>query len=89
VSIEVCRDPHGTSLQRVAVDHTPQPCKVINNLSDWFVAGTIVVFDEYFGYHGWQRHEHKAFQEFLSRTGLSFEAIGLGHMNLAVRLING
>ena len=54
-----------------------------------FVAGTIVVFDEYFGYHGWQRHEHKAFQEFLSRTGLSFEAIGLGHMNLAVRLING
>jgi hypothetical protein len=62
---EVCRDPHGTSLQRVAVDHTPQPCKVINNLSDWFVAGTIVVFDEYFGYHGWQRHEHKAFQEFL------------------------
>jgi hypothetical protein len=62
---------------------------VFDNLSDWFVAGTIVVFDEYFGYHGWQRHEHKAFQEFLSRTGLSFEAIGLGHMNLAVRLING
>ena len=44
---------------------------------------------EYFGYHGWQLHEHKAFQEFLSRTGLSFQAIGLGHMNLAVRLING
>jgi hypothetical protein len=62
---------------------------VFDNLSDWFVAGTIVVFDEYFGYHGWQRHEHKAFLEFLSRTGLSFEAIGLGHMNLAVRLING
>jgi hypothetical protein len=60
---------------------------VFDNLSDWFVAGTIVVFDEYFGYHGWQRHEHKAFQEFLWRTGL--EAIGLGHMNLAVRLING
>ena len=62
---------------------------VFDNLGDWFVAGTIVVFDEYFGYHGWQRHEHKAFQEFLSRTGLSFEAISLGHMNLAVRLVNG
>jgi hypothetical protein len=62
---------------------------VFDNLSDWFVPGTIVVFDEYFGYHGWQRHEHKAFQEFLSRTGLSFEAISLGHMNLAVRLIDG
>lgn len=62
---------------------------VLDNLGDWFVPGTIVVFDEYFGYHGWQRHEHKAFQEFLQRTGLSFEAISLGHMNLAVRLING
>ena len=62
---------------------------VFDNLGDWFVADTIVVFDEYFGYHGWQRHEHKAFQEFLSRTELSFEAISLGHMNLAVRLING
>ena len=61
---------------------------VFDHLGDWFVAGTIVVFDEYFGYHGWQRHEHQAFQEFLARTGLSFEAISLGHMNVAVRLIN-
>ncbi len=36
---------------------------VFDEIGDWFVAGTIVVFDEYFGYHGWQRHEHKAFQE--------------------------
>jgi hypothetical protein len=62
---------------------------VFDNLGDWFVPGTIVVFDEYFGYFGWQHHEHKAFHEFLSRTGLSFEALGLGHMNLAVRIIDG
>jgi len=61
---------------------------VFESIGDWFVAGTILVFDEYFGYHGWQRHEHKAFQELLSRTGLSFEAISLGHMNLAVRLLD-
>lgn len=62
---------------------------VFDQLGDWFVPGTIIVFDEYFGYHGWQNHEHKAFQEFLERTGLSFEAISLGHMNLAVRLVEG
>jgi Macrocin-O-methyltransferase (TylF) len=61
---------------------------VFDNLGDWFVPGTVVVFDEYFGYFGWQHHEHKAFHEFLSRTGLSFEAISLGHMNLAVRLLD-
>jgi hypothetical protein len=62
---------------------------VFDTLGDWFVAGTVVVFDEYFGYHGWQRHEHKAFHEFLERTEMSFEAISLGHMNLAVRLTEG
>jgi hypothetical protein len=62
---------------------------VFDNLESWFVPGTVVVFDEYFGYFGWQQHEHKAFNEFLSRTGLSFEAIGLGHMNLAVKLTDG
>lgn len=62
---------------------------VLDTIGNWFVPGTIVVFDEYFGYHGWQRHEHKAFQEFLARTGLSFEAISIGHMNLAVRLVGG
>lgn len=60
---------------------------VFDTLGDWFVPGTVVVFDEYFGYHGWQRHEHKAFQEFLARTGLSFEAISIGHMNLAVKIV--
>jgi hypothetical protein len=62
---------------------------VFDHLGDWFVPGTIVVFDEYFGYYGWQHHEHKAFQEFLAQSGLSFEAISLGHMNLAVRLVDG
>ncbi len=62
---------------------------VFDHLGDWFVPGTVVVFDEYFGYHGWQLHEHRAFEEFLARTGLSFSAISLGHMNLAVRLTDG
>lgn len=31
--------------------------------------GCVVVFDEYFGYPGFERHERKAFQEFLSSTG--------------------
>jgi hypothetical protein len=31
--------------------------------------GTVIVFDEYFNYPGWQEHEHKAFREFLLKTG--------------------
>jgi predicted O-methyltransferase YrrM len=35
--------------------------------------GTILVFDEYFNYPGWEDHEHKAFQEFLKREKLEAE----------------
>lgn len=60
---------------------------VFGLLRDRFTAGTVIVFDEYFGYHGWQDHEHKAFHEFLDDTGFTFEALSIGHMNLGVRLL--
>lgn len=60
---------------------------VFDHLGDRFVPGTILVFDEYFGFHGWQFHEHRAFEEFLTSSGLDFEAVAIGHMNLAVQLI--
>lgn len=61
---------------------------VFDGLGDRFVPGTVVVFDEYFGYHGWRQHEHRAFTEFLeSRPDLDFEAVAIGHMNLGVRLV--
>lgn len=62
---------------------------VLETLRDRFVPGTVIVFDEYFGYHGWQRHEHRAFTEFLDATGYSFEGLSIGHMNVAVRLVAG
>jgi len=35
-------------------------------------AGTIIVFDEYFNYPGWELHEHRAFLEFIEFTGLNY-----------------
>lgn len=39
---------------------------------DRIVPGTVILFDEYFNYPGWQHHEHRAFTEFIESTGLSF-----------------
>jgi len=39
-------------------------------------AGTVLVFDEYLNFPEWQEGEHKAFNEFLTRTGLSAKFIG-------------
>lgn len=38
-----------------------------------FVPGTVLLFDEYFNYPGWEQHEHRAFMEFIDRTGRTFE----------------
>ncbi len=62
---------------------------VFDHLGSSFIEGTVIVFDEYFGYHGWQHHEHRAFMEFLERSGLDYEALAIGHMNLVVRLTDG
>lgn len=59
---------------------------VLEALGSWCVPGTVLVFDEYFGYYGWQRHEHRAFMELLEARGLEYRAIAVGHMNLAVKL---
>ncbi|CAJ0557249.1 unnamed protein product, partial [Mesorhabditis spiculigera] len=51
----------------------PRPCSI---LGDRLVPGSIVVFDEFFNYPGWQQHEYRAWTEFVTRTGISFEYLG-------------
>ncbi|MTD53416.1 TylF/MycF/NovP-related O-methyltransferase [Amycolatopsis pithecellobii] len=46
---------------------------VLEHLGDRLRPGSVVLFDEYFNYPGWEEHEHKAWQEFVARTGITFE----------------
>lgn len=50
--------------------------------------GTVIVFDEYFNYPGWQEGEIKAFRELLESTGLKYEYIGYNryHEQVAVKI---
>lgn len=45
---------------------------VFDAFADRIAPGTVLVFDEYFNYPNWQAHEHKAFREFMTRSGLGF-----------------
>jgi hypothetical protein len=38
-------------------------------LADNIVSGTVIVFDEFYNYPGFEEHEFKAFQEFLDWSG--------------------
>jgi hypothetical protein len=57
---------------------------VLRALEDRLVPGTVIVFDEYVNYPGWQEHEYKAFNEFLTRTGARFRYLGFASGQCAV-----
>ena len=50
---------------------------VLEHLGPRFVEGTVLLFDEYFNFPGWQDHEHRAWNEHVERTGIAFEYAGL------------
>jgi predicted O-methyltransferase YrrM len=56
---------------------------------DRIVPGTVISFDEYFNYPGWQNGEYKAFQEFVKSNGLKYEYITYNalHLQVAIRII--
>jgi Macrocin-O-methyltransferase (TylF) len=61
---------------------------VLEHLGDRLRPGAILVFDEYFNYPNWQRHEWRAFQEFVRDTGTTYTYLGFAQKNghVAVRL---
>lgn len=45
---------------------------VLDVLGDRIVAGTVIVFDEYLNYPGWEQHEAKAWREFCQDRGVVY-----------------
>ena len=61
---------------------------VFNELKNKIVNGTVIVFDEYFNYIGWEHGEYKAFKEFLEETGLTCEYLSYTATEQAAVKIN-
>jgi len=61
---------------------------VFTHLAPRIVSGTVIVFDEYFNYPGWEQHEFRAFQEFLTSRELKYSYLGFasGYPSVAVRI---
>ncbi|MGZ4600677.1 MAG: class I SAM-dependent methyltransferase [Oryzihumus sp.] len=49
---------------------------VLDAVGPRLVPGSVIVFDEYFNYPGWQGGEHRAWQEYVERTGTRFSWLG-------------
>ncbi|MFD5828208.1 class I SAM-dependent methyltransferase [Lentzea sp. NPDC060358] len=49
---------------------------VLEHVGSRLRTGSVVLFDEYFNYQGWRDHEHKAWTEFVTETGIEFDYAG-------------
>jgi hypothetical protein len=61
---------------------------ILDGLSDGLVPGTILLFDEYFNYPGWQQHEHRAFTEYVAAHGTPYRYLAFNQrgQQVAVRI---
>ncbi len=60
--------------------------QVFDLVADRIVPGTIIVFDEFFNYHGFELHEYKAFYELIEANALTFEFISFSGQEVGVRI---
>ena len=51
--------------------------------------GTVILFDEYFNFPGWEKQEYRAWSEFVLETEVEFEYLGhtADDEQVAVRLL--
>ena len=61
---------------------------VFEHLGDWLVPGSVIVFDEFFNYPGWEDHEFRAFSEFAEARRLNYEYLAYNsrHEQVAMRV---
>lgn len=59
---------------------------VLSSLAGRIRPGTIIVFNEYFNYPNWQRHEFRAFHEFCTSHSVSYEYLCWGKFEVAVEI---
>jgi hypothetical protein len=60
---------------------------ILQILDNKIFKGTIIIFDEYFNYVGWQNGEFKAFQEFILERKLSYDYIAYNSNHEQVAII--
>ena len=60
---------------------------IFNNLKNQIKKGTVIVFDEYFNYPGWENGEFKAFQEFVKDNDIQYSYLTYNKLNEQVAII--
>lgn len=61
---------------------------VLNNIGpERIVPGTLILFDEYFGYHGWEKCEFKAWQEYCNKNNVKYKYVAVCHLQVLIEVL--
>jgi hypothetical protein len=80
----LARESGGVALLHVDCDLYGSTRTVLDQLAPRIGPGTVIVFDEYFNFIGWRNQEFKAFQEFVTATGVSYRYLAWGYQQAVV-----
>lgn len=70
------RYPQAVDFLHLDADLYSSTHTVLEMLADRIRPGTVIVFDEFLGYPGWQQGEYRAFREFVERHDVEFDYVG-------------
>ena len=59
---------------------------ILTLLAERIVPGTVILFDEYFNYPNWEKHEFKAFREFVADHSVRYQYLGYARQQVALRV---
>jgi len=78
------------SLVHIDVDLYSSTKTILTHLQDRIIPGTIIIFDEYMNYPGWEQDEFRAWQEHVQARGIQYEYIGrvTAHQQVAIRILS-
>ena len=68
--------PEPIAFMHVDCDLYSSAKTVFESMGPMVVTGTVIVFDQYFNYPGWEKYEFKVFQEFVAERGCSYRYLG-------------
>ena len=80
---------HTAPIKIIHIDgDTYQAAKAALDLTgERLIPGSIIIFDEYFGYLGWRDGEYKAFQELVKQHDINYRYLGFSENTVAVEII--
>ncbi|HEY1571838.1 MAG TPA: class I SAM-dependent methyltransferase [Pseudonocardiaceae bacterium] len=80
--------PGAVDFLHVDCDLYESTVTVLDLVGSRLQVGSVIVFDEYFNYPSWEQHEHRAWMEYVERTGMTFEYEGYtyDHEQVIVRV---